>query len=241
MKLGIMQPYFFPYLGYFELILRTDKWVVFDVVQYHTKSWMTRNRILHPVNGWQYINVPVEKAPRDTLICDIRLTDKDAALARILGQIMHYKKHAPYYHEVVKLIERTFNSVNSDRLEDLNTASLIETCKYLNINFNYSICSRLDLDLSYIKHPGQWALQISIQLGADEYINPIGGENIFIKTEWEKEGITLRFLNHLPFKYNCSPYEFIPGLSIIDVLMWSQPEEIIKYIVSDPFSDTKDL
>lgn len=239
MKLGIMQPYFFPYIGYFDLIFRTDKWVIFDVVQYHTKSWMNRNRILHSVNGWQYINVPVKKVPRKTPIRDIQILNKDVALSRILGQLMHYKKHAPYYNEVINLIERTFNSVSSDLLVDLNTASLIETCKYLNINFNWSICSRMDLDLKDIKHAGQWALRISMQLSADEYINPIGGEDIFIKTEWEQEGILLNFMNPLRFKYNCTPYEFIPGLSIIDVLMWSQPEEIIRHMKNDSFSKTE--
>ena len=239
MKLGIMQPYFFPYIGYFDLIFHTDKWVIFDVVQYHTKSWMNRNRILHPVNGWQYINVPVKRVPRDTSICDIRIFNKDAALARILGQLMHYRKHAPYYHEVINLIERTFNSVNSDRLAELNTASLIETCKYLDIKFNWSICSKMDLDLKDVKHAGQWALCISAQIGADEYINPIGGQEIFYETEWEKEGILLKFMNPNLFRYNCSPYEFIPSLSIIDVLMWSQPEEIIKYMKNDSFLDNE--
>ena len=236
MKLGIMQPYFFPYIGYFELIFRTDRWIVFDVVQYHAKSWMNRNRILHPVNGWQYINVPVKKTPRDTLISDVQIIDKEAALKRILGQLVHYKKYAPYYHEVANLMEKTFNAVNSDRLVDLNTASLIETCKYLGIEINWSTCSRMNLDLKDIKHAGQWALRISIQLGADEYINPVGGKEIFIESEWKEAGILLKLLEPLLFKYNCSPYEFIPGLSIIDVLMWSHPEEIIRHIENSSIS-----
>ena len=90
-----MQPYFFPYLGYFELIARVDRWVVFDVVQYNAKSWMNRNRILHPKEGWQYITVPVEKAPRGTLIRDIRVKDMVDSRERVLGQMVHYKKKAP--------------------------------------------------------------------------------------------------------------------------------------------------
>ena len=70
-----MQPYFFPYLGYFELIARTDRWVVLDTVQYNRKSWMNRNRILHPNNGWQYINAPVHHAPRGTLIEKVFVQD----------------------------------------------------------------------------------------------------------------------------------------------------------------------
>lgn len=226
MKLGIMQPYFFPYLGYFELIAQTDQWVVFDVVQYNAKSWMNRNRILHPSKGWQYITVPVEKAHRGTPIRDIIIKDKNASRDRILGQLEHYKKQAPYYRQVIDLVRAAFNKPGTDRLVDLNVAALSETCSYLGIRFDWSLCSEMDLDLSKIDHPGQWALRISQQLGATEYINPIGGRSIFDLSEWEEANISLTFKKPAYLTYNTYPYEFIESLSILDVLMWNDPKSL---------------
>ena len=220
MKLGIMQPYFFPYLGYFELIARTDRWVVFDVVQYNAKSWMNRNRILHPTQGWQYINVPVTHAPHGTQIKDIVVKDRAAALTRTLGQIEHYRKRAPYFHAVTDIVRAAF-SITSGRLVELNVATLAAVCKYLGIGFDYSLCSTLNLDLGNVEHPGQWALVIAKQLGASEYLNPPGGRAIFRQEEWDEAGIKLSFTDMLQFTYDCAPYQFVEHLSILDVLMWN--------------------
>jgi hypothetical protein len=96
MKIGIMQPYFFPYPGYFSLIAQCDKWVVFDIPQYIRHGWVNRNRILHPKDGWQYIVVPVKKHSRNTAICDIHISGNTNWSERILHQTGHYKKHAPF-------------------------------------------------------------------------------------------------------------------------------------------------
>ena len=225
-----MQPYFFPYLGYFELIHRTDRWVVFDVVQYKPKSWMNRNRILHPTDGWQYIGVPVEKFTRGDLIQDIKIKDKDAALSRILGQLNHYKKFAPYFSQVVNLVKESFNSVTSNRLVDLNVSTLIQACIYIGIDFKWSLCSELSLNFDDVTHPGQWALEISKQLGAKQYINLPGGKDIFNPQEWEDAEIDLQFTEIANIKYACAPYCFVDNLSILDVLMWNSPEKVITYL-----------
>lgn len=225
-----MQPYFFPYLGYFSLIASVDKWIVFDVTQYTAKTWMNRNRILHPTKGWQYVGVPIQKASRDTLIKDILIKDLDASLELILGQLQHYKKRAPYFREVIDLVSKSFSSVQTDKLVDLNIATLVETCSYLDIPLNWSLCSKMDLQLDGINHPGQWALRISEQLGAKQYLNPPGGTEIFDPIEWEKAGIDLEF-NKLPtFTYECGPYDFVEHLSILDVLMWNEPKSVKDYL-----------
>ena len=227
MKLGIMQPYFFPYLGYFELIERTDRWVVFDVVQYSARSWMNRNRILHPSQSWQYFNVPVQRASRGTLIKDIHVISMEDSLSRIISQLQHYKKRAPYFDQVVALVEESFSRANSDRLVDLNVSTIATICSYLGISFNWSHCSEMNLNLDDIQHPGQWALKISTQLGANEYLNPPGGRDIFVSTEWDEAGIDLQFTDLLTYHYDCKPYEFIEHLSILDVLMWNEPESVM--------------
>jgi hypothetical protein len=230
LKLGIMQPYFFPYLGYFELIARTGKWVIFDVVQYTTRSWMNRNRILHPTKGWQYVGVPIQKARRGTLIQDILIKDLTATKDRILAQIDHYRRHAPFFRDVVQLISNAFSSVKSNKLVDLNIATLVETCAYLKIPFYWSVCSKMGLQLDDIKHPGQWALRIAEQMGADVYINLSGGRDIFDPTEWDEAGIILEFTELPSFTYDCAPYDFVEHLSILDVLMWNPPSVISELI-----------
>ena len=196
MKLGIMQPYFFPYLGYFELIDRTDKWVVFDVVQYRPKSWMNRNRILHPKDGWQYISVPVSHS-RDMAIQDVRVIDKAVSGRQVVNQLNHYRKKGPFFNEVVNLVELAFDRTVSGFLTDLNVQTLTVTCEYLGINFDPSICSQMELNLTEIDHPGKWALKISQQMGVSEYINPPNGRDIFPPEEWRACGIKL-FFTELP-------------------------------------------
>lgn len=230
MKLGIMQPYFFPYLGYFELIYRTDFWVVFDVVQYNARSWMNRNRIHHPTEGTQYISAPVRRAGHGTAIRDVRLVDRAAALSRILGQLNHYRRHAPHYDAVVALVRDAFAAAEGDRLVDLNVAGLAAVCRHLDIPFRWSACSDLGVDLSAVEHPGQWALEIADYLGASEYLNPPGGRDLFRPEEWRSRGISLRFTSLPTLRYDCRPYAFVEHLSILDVLMWISPGNVRAYL-----------
>lgn len=221
-----MQPYFFPYLGHFELIDRTDRWIVFDVVKYNRKSWMNRNRILHPEQGWQYISVPVHHAPLGTPISDIRLVSRNQTRDQILRQLAHYRRFAPYYQQVCGLVREAFNRDGSDRLADLNVDTLATVCAYLDIRFEPEFCSRMHLDLSRIVHAGDWALEICDQLGAGEYLNPPGGKGIFNPEEWKARNISLRFTDLPNFRYACHPYAHVEHLSILDVLMWCPPEDV---------------
>ena len=232
MKIGIMQPYFFPYLGYFELIARTERWIVFDVVKYSSRSWMNRNRILHPRQGWQYVTAPVRKAPSGTAIFDISLVDKAAAHRRILRQIEHYKRGTPYFQEVERLIGAAF-SVASDRLVDVNVAGLSAVCDYLGLAFNYDLCSELDLEFAEVSHAGSWALAIAQQLGATEYLNPPGGRSIFRQDEWDAASIGLSFTELPRLAYNCGRHAFIEHLSILDVLMWNDPAIVRRALMGD--------
>ena len=228
MKLGIMQPYFFPYLGYFDLINYTDKWIVFDDVQYIRHGWINRNRILHPSAGWSYIIVPV-KAHRDILIREVSIADDGKWKARILGQLQHYKKKAPYYREVVNLFEDCV-SYESKLISQLNVYALKKVCIYMGIKFNYSFFSEMNLKLDFINGPGNWALRISQALGAEEYVNLPGGESLFDKEEFTNSDIKLTIRNFPVLTYDCPGYEFLPNLSIIDILMWNSPEEVKRYL-----------
>jgi WbqC-like protein family len=104
MKLALMQPYFFPYIGYFELIYRVDQWIVFDIAQYIKLGWVNRNRILHPVNGWQYIIVPCRKHNYQVAINDIQIVEDNRWRSKIFGQIQHYSKKAPFFKPVTNIV-----------------------------------------------------------------------------------------------------------------------------------------
>jgi hypothetical protein len=227
--LGIMQPYFFPYLGYFQLIASVERGVLFDTAQYGRKSWMNRNRILDGKGGWQYINVPVNTT-LGTSIQATAVIDHKAALQRILGQLELYRRKAPFYRQVTEMVREAFSAVTGKGLSELNAQSLRVVCERLGLNFGWKPLSVMDLPLPPIEHPGQWALEISSMLGARCYINAPGGREIFVASEWKERGIELRFLDLTTFTYTTEPYPFVGNLSILDVLMWNEPGQVMQYI-----------
>jgi hypothetical protein len=229
MKLGIMQPYFFPYLGYFDLINRSDSWVVFDSAQYIRHGWVNRNRILHPTTGWQYIIVPLKKHERETPINQIETQPYEQWAPRILGQMQHYKKKAPGYAIASGLVEDCL-AQGETNLARLNATTLRKTCEILGIPFNSKTFSEMKLDHGPVNGPGDWALRISEAVHATEYINPLGGMELFDPAAFGASGIKLTIQEPFEFQYECRGYQFEPGLSVIDALMWNSPETVREHL-----------
>lgn len=229
MKLGIMQPYFFPYLGYFDLIHYVDRFILFDTAQYIRHGWVNRNRILHPKQGWKYIIVPLQKHAQTTPICDIHVQADMAWQAKIVGQLDHYRKRAPYFDAVLSLVRETF-APSDTSLARLNGRGLQLICDYLKISFQAEYYSDLSLALGAVQAPGEWALEISHALGATHYVNPVGGEAIFEPSRFRQRGIDLMLRPFDNLVYTCRGYAFEPALSILDVLMWNSPQEIRAYL-----------
>ena len=231
MILGCMQPYFFPYLGYFDLINRCDRWVVFDTAQYMRRQWVNRNRILHPTAGWQYITVPVDRQTDGGAIADVRLRDKSAARRRILGQLAHYRqKRAPFFDATVALVERCFDESAGDSLAELLLCGLRMVCSHLGIAFEPISLARSPLVLPEITHPGQWAVEISAAMGASDYLNAPGGRVLFDSDEFARRGIRLHFADLIDFTYACDGRPFVSHLSIIDVLMFNPIETVRTFL-----------
>lgn len=230
MKLGIMQPYFFPYLGYFSLIKLTDKWVVFDTVQYKKRAWINRNKILSEAkSGISYITVPVIKQTRDMLIKDTLIDNSQKWKEKIYGQIAYYKKKAPFFDQTKVILEKILNH-DTNEISQLNIMGLKLICEYLNIEFNYFLFSENSMGISQVNEPDEWALEISNHLGARTYINPPGGKSFFDKKKYDEMGIELKFLRQSLKPYRMFNGEFIPGLSIIDIMMFNSPEDINKML-----------
>jgi hypothetical protein len=225
MKLAIMQPYFFPYVGYYSLIKNTDKFIIFDTVQFIRHGWIERNRILKPNEGWQYIQVPLVKNNRDLLISELEIRNSDHWREKLKAQLQHYKKRSPYYAECMDVID-TCISLQTDSMVALNVHILGVTCQYLNINFNSEIFSKMKIEIDEVKEADEWALNITKAMGFDEYINPPGGQDFFNKEKYIQKEIELTFLGNNLQQYKQRRETFEPGLSIIDLMMFNDVSSI---------------
>ena len=223
-----MQPYFFPYLGYFDLVRRVDCWVAFDTAQY-TRGWINRNRILHPTDGWQYITVPVRRHPRSTPIADIRTIEDGAWQLRIERQLQHYRRRAPNFEPVISLVHDCL-ALQEPSLARLNVAILDRVCRFVDIPFSYRFLSELELDLGPIDRPADWALRLAEALDADEYVNAPGGRALYDPAEFAARGIRLTILSPTTWRYETPGYRFEPSLSILDTLMWRAGADVREFL-----------
>lgn len=218
-----MQPYFFPNLNHFSMIDYADKWIVFDDTQYRKQSWINRNRILHPISGEMYIHCPINSVATKTKINEVK---RKLNLNFILGQLSHYKK-APYYMNVIEIIRNIY--LNNDKefsLAKFNVMALKKISDYINIEFNYTYSSELNITYPKKMNPGDWSLEITKFLGSCEYVNPISGKNLFDLDKFKKYNIKIKFFDFENPLYDTGDKSFIPGLSIIDTMMWLPPEKI---------------
>lgn len=224
-----MQPYFFPFLGHFDLIRHTERWIVFDTAQYIRHGWVSRNRILHPDAGWQYVTVPLRKHSHLAAIKDIEINESLPWRKTIMGKLTHYRRRAPYYDATTAFVESCLNFEES-YLARLNVRIIKQVCHLLGIRFEYSIFSEMELPLGPVTGPGDWALRIAEAVGATEYVNPPSGEILFDSQAFANAKVTLTIRQPPTMTYDCGSMGFEPNLSIIDLLMWNRPEEICDFL-----------
>ncbi len=222
MKIGIMQPYFFPYIGYFQLINMVDKYVVFDTAYFANNKWGFRNRIL--INGGPgFIRVITLKASQNKQFNEIKVSgDIEAKKNTILALERAYRK-APYFPDVMPVLEQ-FLIADYDNLSEYNVASNRLICDYLGIKTEILLFSELDCDRDLKR---QFRIfDVCRVLGGNEYINAIGGTELYDFEEFREHGIELAFLKPDDIVYPQFGGEFIPSLSIIDVMMFNSVSEI---------------
>ncbi|MBR1579543.1 MAG: WbqC family protein [Selenomonadaceae bacterium] len=224
MKLGIMQPYFFPYIGYFALINYVDAFIFFDTPQYIHHGWINRNRILKQNGEVGYMTVPHLKASRSTAIKDIVIDERLHWREKIFGQLTVYKK-APNYSKVIDFLHDVLDRKYSS-LSILNMSSTMNVCDFLGISKEFKVFSSTTIRLNEIRAPDEWALNITKVLGYDTYVNPPGGMSFFDRSKYENGGIRLEFLqaNVVPYVQRIGHFE--SNLSIIDVMMFCSVDEI---------------
>ena len=242
MKLGIMQPYLFPYIGYFQLINYVDSFVLFDDIQFINKGWVNRNRILHPdiEKGWQYFTASTAGKRSHAKINSVELKDYKSFIDQLLGKLSAFSK-APYYGLVIELIKSIKNELNNDsKLIDLNIVSLSKTCELLEINTPFQLSSELEYNRQAIKHPGSWALEMSRALKAKTYINPIEGAELFKKEEFLTAQINIEFIKTHTLEYNQRRDIFESSLSIIDVILWNGIDET-QILIKEKFNISRGI
>lgn len=226
MRLGIMQPYFFPYLGYWQLINAVDKYLIYDDVNYIKGGWINRNRIL--INGSpQYINLRLVGASVNSKITDIYVENEFDWRSKCIKTIeMNYKK-APYFYSVMPFIEKTISS-KSPKLADYLTDIIVSVCDYLLIDTQ--IYRSSETHIATELHGEERVIEICSAFGADTYMNAIGGKDLYDKDRFWNRGIKLEFLKSCPLEYKQFNLTFFDNLSIIDVMMFNSQESIRKML-----------
>lgn len=222
MKLAIMQPYFFPYIGYFQLIAAADLFIVYDNIQYTKKGWINRNRILQ--NGKDAIFTLPLKSDSDYLdVCERKLAadfNRDKLLNRLQGAYLR----APYFIQTFPLVEQIIRYENQNLFHFLHH-SIARTCERLGIATELRISSDIAIDHD-LKNQDK-VLALCAAVGASAYVNTSGGMELYSKEAFRSSGIDLEFIRSKPFEYPQFGARFVPWLSIIDVMMFN-PFETIK-------------
>lgn len=229
MKIAIMQPYFLPYLGYYSLIKNVDRWIFNDEVQMIHKGWVQRNRMLKQYGGWNYIRVPLVKYPHTEVIKNVHIRNNENWQAKILAQLMHYKKNAPYFYTVFKFLQDVFQQ-KFDTITAQNAYLIKKTCDYIGLDFEYEILSEMNVEIAEINNSDEWSLNICKSLNIDHYVNPILGKQFYNTEKYDEGGIKINFLQWRSTPYNQFNKNFIEGLSILDAMMFNSPEDILKML-----------
>ncbi len=226
-KIGIMQPYFFPYIAYWQLINAVDEYVVYDDVAYIKGGWINRNNIL--VNNYAHmITLPLDGASSFKNINEIYVTTNMKAKEKLCKTIaMSYSK-APYFNDIYPMIENLIKKEGV--ISEIIYEIILQISDYLGFKTKILMSSQIPKN-NELKAEKK-VIDIVKNLSGNVYINAIGGSGLYNKESFAKEGIELKFIKTLPYEYKQFGAKFVSGLSIIDILMFNS-KEIIKELLND--------
>jgi WbqC-like protein family len=218
---AIMQPYFFPYIGYFQLIAAVDKFIVYDNIKYTKKGWVNRNRLLQ--NGCDRLfSLPLKNAS-DSLDIRERELAADFNRDRLVNQFIEAYRRAPNFGQTLPLVEIVVGYEDTNLFRFLYHA-ITRTCEHLGITTKIIISSTVGIDHG-LKNQAK-VLALCDAVGAGIYVNPIGGVELYSGGAFQAQGIELKFLRSTPFEYPQFDKPFVAWLSIIDVLMFNTVDTV---------------
>jgi len=225
MKIAIMQPYFFPNLGYIQLVNMVDKFVFYDDVNFKKSGWVARNRIISRTNPYQYFGIQLNGASQNKLINEITIGNDSI---KKLKTIKHIYSKAPFYNDVYPLIEECLNSPVSS-IAEMAAKSVVLVADYLGIETEFEFGSKRH---ARSKTLGKVERLISIckKENATSYYNLSGGVGLYSQEFFKEFGIELKFIESKEVSYNQFEKEFIDNLSIIDVLMFNSVKNTRKLL-----------
>lgn len=223
MKIGIMQPYFFPYIGYFQLMNAVDEFVVYDKIQFTKKGWINRNRIL--VNNKDaFFTLPLRKDSDYLNVVDRYLADIwPKERKKMLNRIIESYRKAPYFNEAFPLLEECYMHDDTNLFRFI-FHSLQKIRLFLNIETELTISS--SIQINHELKAEEKVISICNAKKASTYINPEGGINLYKAEDFQSHGLKLLFLKANPITYEQFNGTFIPWLSIIDVIMFNSKKQI---------------
>jgi hypothetical protein len=225
MIVGIMQPYFLPYIGYWQLLNAVDIFVVYDNIEYTKKGWINRNRFLQAGKD-NWFTIPLKK-DSDYLTVKQRVISPVFNRKKMLSHFENAYKKSPQFKIIMPLLEEII-ACKDENLFKYIYNSIIKIKDFLEIKTLLKISSNINID--YRLKSQDKVIAICKKLGADRYINPIGGLELYDRKRFSENGIQLSFLKTRMIHYNQYDNPFIPFLSIIDVLMFVEKERVIKIL-----------
>lgn len=220
-----MQPYFLPYVGYFQLIAAVDLFIVYDNIKYTKKGWINRNRIL--LNGADRIFSLSLKKDSDYLNVEDRELSSDFNREKFLNQMKGAYIKAPQFNTVWPLLEKIVRYEDNNLFRYIYN-SITGVCGYLDINTK--ICLSSEVSINHDLKNQDKVIALCQAVDATIYINTSGGIDLYSREVFDEAGIQLNFIKTLPFEYEQLGNEFVPWLSIIDVLMFNSIDTIQSYI-----------
>ena len=222
MNVAIMQPYFFPYIGYYQLFAATDCFVILDDVNFIKKGWIHRNRILRGEQECMF-TLAINGASQYKLINELTIFESESTKRAILNSITVSYQNAPFYEARRALLEDII-LFPEENLSHYLSYGLRRLAKYLNLNPRFIMSSDIPKDASLA---GQDRIvEICKILGAARYINPIGGITLYEESAFRMSAIDLLFIKAQSKPYRQFGSAFIPHLSIIDALMFNRLDQI---------------
>lgn len=226
MKVSIMQPYFFPYLGYWQMFNLVDKFVILDDVNYIKRGYINSNYIL--INGSAHkFTIPLDKPSQNKLINETKMKFSENEKQSFLKMIRMAYSRAPYFDDTFLLLEKIIRQSTLDLTEFIFN-SFVEVKEYLGLSTEILISSQINKDNSL--RAEDRIIEINKRLGSDIYINAIGGQKLYDYEHFKKESIELNFIQMIPCKYTQFNNEFVPNLSFIDVLMFNCKEMVLEML-----------
>ena len=227
--IAIMQPYFFPYPGYFLLASQADVFVFLDDVNYINRGWINRNRIMR--NGQpEYISVPLKKASQNRLICNTELFDFASNRKKIIEKIENSYKSAPFFSSALPLLSEVM-AEGTRTISELAISSVTSTLSQLGLHTTFKRSST-DFQQSASLSGQDRIIDIVLQENAARYINLPGGTALYSRERFQDHGIDIQFLAKMDWVFYHGGDSAIPNLSILDALMWNPPDVISRALTS---------